>query len=111
MKKAALTITVILFLALFSAASDSDTLYVTKKDYPMALTLEDLNLYCNSIVNNNAAVYLKLRQEGRAWMSREGVEVYIIGSDGSDKIKIRPNNTNLEIWTLSEAVRKKEVSE
>jgi hypothetical protein len=107
MKKAALTITVIFFFALFSAASDSGTLYVTKKDYPMAFTLEDLNLYRDSIVNNNAAVFLRLRQEGRAWMSKEGVEVYIIGTDGSDKIKIRPNNTTLEIWTLSEAVRKK----
>jgi hypothetical protein len=107
MKKAALTITVILFFALFSAASESDTLYVTKRDYPMALTLEDLNLFLESIVNNNGAIFLKLRQEGRAWMSREGLEVYIVGTDGSDKIKIRPNNTNLEIWTLSEAVRKK----
>ena len=107
MKKVALPITVILFLALFSAASDGDTLYVTKKDYPMALTLEDLNLFLESIVNNNGAVFLKLRQEGRAWMSREGLEVYIIGTDGSDKIKIRPNNTALEIWTLREAVRKK----
>jgi hypothetical protein len=107
MKKAALFITVILFFVLFSAASESDTLYVTKKDFPMALTLEDLNLFLESIVNNNGAVFLKLRQEGRAWMSREGLEVYIVGTDGSDKIKIRPNNTNLQIWTLSEAVRKK----
>ncbi len=107
MKRAALTITVILFFAIFFAASDSGTLYVTKKDYPMALTLEDLNLFRDSILNNNAAVFLRLRQEGRAWMSREGLEVYITGTDGSDKIKIRPNNTTLEIWTLSEAVRKK----
>ena len=90
-----------------NAIPADDTVYVTKKDYPMALTKEDLEMFHQSILNDNAAVFLKLRQEGRAWLSRAGVEVYIIETEDSGEIKIKTKNTSQEIWTLQEALEKK----
>ena len=90
-----------------SAMAADNTVYVTKKDYPMALTEEDLDMFHQSIINDDAAVFLKLRQEGRAWLSRAGVQVYIVENEDSGKVKIRPKNTTQEIWTLQEALEKK----
>ena len=84
-----------------------NTVYVTKKDYPMALTKEDLDMFHQSILNDDAAVFLKLRQAGRAWLSRAGVEVYIVENEDSGKIKIKSKNATQEIWTLQEALEKK----
>ena len=98
--------TVFLFLA-NTAISGDNTVYVTKKNYPMALTKEDLDAFHQSIVNDDAAVFLKLRQEGRAWLSRAGVEVYIVETDDSGEIKIKTKNTSQEFWTLQEALEKK----
>jgi hypothetical protein len=98
--------TVCLFLA-NTAISADNTLYLTKKDYPMALTKEDLDTFHQSIINDDAAVFLKLRQEGRAWLSRPGVQVYIVENDDSGKVKIKPKNATQEIWTLQEALEKK----
>ncbi|MCG6982121.1 MAG: hypothetical protein LJE88_12000 [Deltaproteobacteria bacterium] len=96
------------FLLLASAAIPSDnTVYVTKKNYPMALTKEDFEMFHQSILNDDAAVFLKLRQEGRAWLSRAGVEVYIVETYDSGKIKIKPKDGTQEIWTLQEALEKK----
>ena len=90
-----------------SAMAADNTVYVTKKDYPMALTEEDLDMFHQSIINDDAAVFLKLRQEGRAWLSRAGVQVYIVESENSGKVKIKPANATQEIWTLQEALEKK----
>jgi hypothetical protein len=98
--------TVFLFLA-NTAISGDNTVYVTKKNYPMALTREDLDVFHQSIVNDDAAVFLKLRQEGRAWLSRAGVEVYILETTDSGEIKIRTKNASQEIWTVREALEKK----
>jgi hypothetical protein len=87
-------------------ASADDTLYVTKQNYPLASTEEDLDMFQQSLLNNDTAVFLKLRQEGRAWMSKAGVEVYVVEDDGSGKINIRPKNSTAIIWTLAGAVRK-----
>jgi hypothetical protein len=96
------------FLLLANTAIPADnTAYVTKKDYPMALTKEDLDMFHQSILNDDAAMFLKLRQEGRAWMSRAGVEVYIIETEDSGKVRIKPKNATQEIWTLQEALEKK----
>jgi hypothetical protein len=84
-----------------------DTLYVTKQDYPMASTLADLEMFHHSIVNDDAAVFLRLRQQGRAWLSRAGVEVYVVENEGSGKIKIRLKNSTEIIWTLQDAVKEK----
>ena len=107
MKRVLAAIVVILFFLLFCGATGDNTLYVTKKDYPMAHTLEDLELFNNSLINNQTAIFLKLRQEGRAWMSGGGVEVYVVETVDGNKIKIRPTNSTAEIWTVSEAVRRK----
>ena len=73
----------------------------------MAFTLEDLELFHQSMLHDDAAVFLKLRQEGRAWLSKAGMEVYIIETDGSGKIKIQPVNVAKEMWTVQEAVTEK----
>ena len=98
--------TVFLLLA-HNAIPVDNPVYVTKKDYPMALTKEDLEMFHQSIVNDDAAVFLKLRQEGRAWLSRGGVQVYIVETQDSGKIKIRTKDATQEIWTLQEALEKK----
>ena len=107
MKKLMAAIWIILFFLLFCGASGDKSLYVTKKDYPMAHTLEDLELFNNSIINSQTAIFLKMRQEGRAWMSKGGIQVYVVETVGGNKIKIRPPNSTSEIWTVSEAVEQK----
>jgi len=107
MRKSVIIIWTFFLLLSICAASGDDTVYLTKGKYPMAFTLEDLVAFHQSILNDNAAVFLKLRQEGRAWLSRAGAEVHIIDTDGSDKVKIRPINSTMTMWTLQEAVRQK----
>ena len=107
MKKSAVAMSMIFLVFLVGAASADDTLYVTKQNYPMASTEEDLDMFHQSLLNNNTAVFLKLRQEGRAWMSKAGVEVYVVENEDSGKIQIRPKNSTEIIWTLAGAVRKK----
>jgi hypothetical protein len=105
MKKGAAILCVISFFLLAGAPPGDNKVHLTKENYPMAFTLLDLELFCQSMFNDDAAVFLKLRQQGRAWLSKAGMEVYIIENDGSGKIKIRPVNVNKEIWTVQEAVR------
>lgn len=108
MRKDVIIIWMISLMLFVCGASGDDTVYITKENYPMALTLEDLELFYQSILNDDAAVFLKLRQEGRAWLSKAGVEVYIVETDERPgKIKIRQTNSSEEIWTLKEAVRRK----
>jgi hypothetical protein len=107
MKKSVVTLSMIFLLVLVGLASADETLYVTKQNYPMASTEEDLDMFQQSLLNNDTAVFLQLRQEGRAWMSKAGVEVYVVEDEGSGKIKIRPKNSTEIIWTLVGAVRKK----
>ena len=107
MKKSVVAISMIFLLLLVCVASADDTLYITKQNYPMASTQEDLDMFQQSILNNDTAVFLELRQQGRAWMSKAGVEVYVVEDDGSGKIKIRAKNSTEIIWTLQDAVRKK----
>ena len=107
MKESAVAMSMIFLLLLVGLASADDTLYVTKQNYPMASTEEDLDMFHQSLLNNNTAVFLKLRQEGRAWMSKAGVEVYVVENEGSGKIQIRPKNSTEIIWTLVGAVIKK----
>jgi hypothetical protein len=107
MKKSVVAMSLILLLLLVCVASADDTLYVTKQNYPMASTEEDLDIFQQSLLNNDTAVFLRMRQEGRAWMSKAGVEVYVVEDKGSGKIQIRPKNSTAIIWTLAGAVRKK----
>jgi hypothetical protein len=108
MKKTMVMICTVFLLMANNAIPADNTVYVTKKDYPMALTKEDLDMFHQSILNDDAAVFLKLRQAGRAWLSRAGVEVYIVENEDSGKIKIKSKNATQEIWTLQEALEKKE---
>ena len=108
MKKIMVMICTVFLLLANTAIPGDNTVYLTKKDYPMALTKEDLDTFQQSILNDDAAVFLKLRQEGRAWLSRAGVEVYIVEDEASgNQIKIKLKNASQEIWTLPEALEKK----
>jgi hypothetical protein len=107
MKKIMVMICTVFLLMANNAIPADHTVYVTKKDYPMALTKEDLDMFHQSILNDDAAVFLKLRQAGRAWLSRAGVEVYIVENEDSGKIKIKSKNATQEIWTLPGALEKK----
>jgi uncharacterized protein YcfL len=107
MKKLFVTMMMIFLLVLVGMASADETLYVTRQNYPMASTEKDLDMFQQSLVNNDTALFLRLRQEGRAWMSKAGVEVYVVENEGSGKIQIRPKNSTEIIWTLAGAVRKK----
>ena len=97
----------IVLLLFACAASADDTLYVTKQNYPMASTEEDLDTFQQSLLNNDAVVFLRMRPQGRAWMSKAGVGVYVVENEGSGKIQIQPKNSTEIIWTLAGAVRKK----
>ena len=81
MKKVMVMTCMVFMLLANSAIPANNTVYVTKKDYPMALTKEDLEMFHQSILNDDAALFLKLRQEGRAWLSRAGVQVYIVETE------------------------------
>ena len=107
MKKVMVMTCMVFMLLANSAIPANNTVYVTKKDYPMALTKEDLEMFHQSILNDDAALFLKLRQEGRAWLSRAGVQVYIVETEDSGNVKIKPQNASQEIWTLQEALEKK----
>ena len=107
MRKAGILIFAVVFFHAVSAYAQDDCGYVTKKDYPMAATEEDLDLFARSLSGNDAALFLKLRQEGRARMSVAGVEVCIVEKTDSNKIRIKQKDQTSEIWTLPEAVRSK----
>ena len=107
MKKLVATIWLASLCLLFCDLSAENNLYMTKKNYPMAHNIRDLELFNNSIVNNQTAIFLKLRQEDRAWMSKGGIEVHVVETVDGNKVKIRPTNSNTEIWTVIEAVKKK----
>lgn len=107
MTKATILAFAVLFFQAVSAYPQDDCGYVTKKDFPTAATVEDLDLFGRSISGNNAALFLKLRQEGRAKMSVAGVEVCIVEKMDADKIRIRPKGGTSAMWTLAEAVHKK----
>lgn len=109
MRKARTLVFALLFFHAVPAYPQDDCGYVTKQDYPMAATVEDLDLFGRSISGNNASVFLKLSQEGRARMSAAGVEVCIVEKKDADKIRIRPKGGTSEMWTLAEAVQKKGV--
>ncbi len=107
MKKSVVTMSMIFLLLLVGVVSADDTLYVTKQNYPMASTEEDLDMFHQSLLNNDTAVFLSMRQQGRAWMSKAGVEVYVVENEGSGKIQIRLKNSTEIIWTLQDAVKEK----
>jgi hypothetical protein len=107
MKTSVVTMSMIFLLLLVGVAAADDTLYVTKQNYPMASTEEDLDMFHQSLLNNDTAVFLSMRQQGRAWMSKAGVEVYVVENEGSGKIQLRLKNSTEIIWTLQDAVKKK----
>ena len=70
----------------------------------MAVSEKDLDLFHQSLMNSNAALWLKLQQEYKAWMSKENIEVTIIEESGPNKVKVRYKNAATEVWTYREAL-------
>ena len=103
--KSAVAIITILLLSLWAFEGfTKDMIYITKKDYPMAASERDLDLFHQSMVDNNVALWIKLQQEGRGWISKERIEVYILEEIEPNKVKVRSKNTDTEIWTFKEAL-------
>ncbi len=103
--KSAVAILTILFLSLWAFEGfTKDNIYITKKGYPIAASEEDLDLFQQSMVDNKIALWIKLQQEGRGWISKERIKVFILEEKEPNKVKIRSKNTNTEIWTFREAL-------
>ena len=85
---------------------DSDV-YVTKKEYPMAVSEADLDLFDYSMKENHMGLWVKLRQEGRAWLSKPGIAVTIIEKKPPDKVKVQTTDSKETFWTLEGALQKK----
>ncbi len=103
--KSAVAILTILFLSLWAFEGfTKDNIYITKKGYPMAASEEDLDLFHQSMVDNKIALWIKLQQEGRGWISKERIKVYILEEKVPNKVKVRSENTNTEMWTIREAL-------
>ena len=73
----------------------------------MAVTEEDLNIFYNSMQNNQTGLWVKLRQERRAWLSDAGVAVVIVEKKAPNRVKVRALQSNIESWTIEDALRKK----
>ena len=107
MKHSAIICVILFFL--FSPCTlhgDSD-IYVTNKDYPMAVSEEDLELFNYSMKENHIALWLKLQQERKGWLSKPGIEIVIIEKKEPNKVKIRAVDSNDVFWTFEEALHKK----
>ena len=107
MKYSAIICVILFFLfSPYSLHGDSD-IYVTKKDYPMAVSETDLDQFNYSMKENHVGLWLKLQQERRGWLSKPGIEVVIIEKKEPNKVKIRAVDSNDMFWTFEEALRKK----
>jgi hypothetical protein len=98
------------FLFLFSGPGilqgDSD-IYVTRKDYPMAASEADLDLFRYSMESDHMGLWVKLRQERKGWLSKPGLEVVIIEKKEPNKVKIRRIDSTDTFWTYEDALGKK----
>lgn len=110
MKYSAIICVIVFFL--FSPCilhGDSD-IYITQKDFPMAVSEADLDLFTYSMKENHMGLWVKLRQEGRAWLSKPGIAVTIIEKKPPDKVNVRAVDTvdtADQFWTYEDALRKK----
>lgn len=84
---------------------DSDR-YVTQKNCPAAMSEADLDLFQDSKENNRLGLWVKLRQQGRAWYAKPGLSVTIVESRPPDKVKIRVVESTDTFWTFKSALDK-----
>ncbi len=73
----------------------------------MAAKKEDLDLFSRSLTGGDTALFLKLRQEGRARLSVAGLDACILERKDANKIKIRLSRGATDVWTLADAVKRK----
>lgn len=82
-------------------------IYVIRKDYPVAVSEADLDLFRYSMKENHTGLWVNLRQEGRAWLSRPGIVVTIIEKKHPDKVKVQTVDSHDTFWTSEDALEKK----
>jgi len=99
---------ILLFAFSGSATGQSGTaVYITKKDFPVAASEADLDLFQYGMTQNHLALWMKLRQEGRGKLSETGREVVIIEEKAPNKVKVRTTDSSQEFWTIKEALELK----
>ena len=102
----------IMFAILFLISSPcilygKSDIYVTRKDYPMAISETDLDLFRYSMEENHMGLWVKLRQEHKAWLSVPGLEVVVIEKKEPNKVRIRRVDSTETFWTYEDALEKK----
>lgn len=107
MRYSAIICSLFIILAGPAAAFEEGDVAVTKKDYPMAVSEEDLDLFNYSMKENHIGLWLKLQQERKGWLSKPGMEVVIIEKKEPNKVKIRAVDSNDMFWTFQDALHKK----
>jgi hypothetical protein len=107
MRYSAVICVLFILLAGPAIAVGEDGIFVTKKDYPMAVSEGDLDLFNYSMKENHMGLWVKLRQEGRAWLSDAGAAVVIVEKKAPNKVKVRNIKSNIESWTIEDALNKK----
>jgi hypothetical protein len=107
MRYAAITCLLFITLAGPGTAFGESDVYITKKNCPMAATERDLIVFYNSMQNNHTGLWIKLRQEKRAWLSDAGVAVVIVEKKEPNIVKVRALQSNIESWTMEDSLSKK----
>ena len=84
------------------------TIYVTKSDYPMALSKSLLEKACRFLADNDPKAFFSLAKTGVIGLTKKGVRVYLEKVHLWDGfIEIRPVGETVVFWTLREAIQKK----
>lgn len=86
--------------------ADGD-IYIIQKDYPVANSEADLDLFAASMKENRMGLWVKLQQEGRAWLSKPGIAVTIVEKKPPDKVKVQTIDAKDTFWTVEGALTRK----
>lgn len=102
-KTAAITATLAIVMA-FSTAYAGGRLWTTKGGYPAAMYKADLENVITYSVQKDKEALIKLLDQGRFVILKPGTKVFVVTTSGLGKVKVRPQGTTLEFWTLTEAI-------
>ena len=96
---------VLLLPALIFAQS---TIYITKEDYPAAFTIKALDRFMDCWAVHDTVCMARLVTSGEVLLLKPGIEVYKIGHKFPGYTEIRPRGYTTSLWTIDEAIKKKE---
>jgi hypothetical protein len=97
---------VVVLLSSTSAFSQSVSTYITKGDWPAALTIESLDQFLDCEIAKDTVCMAKLVVSGEVILLKPGIVVYKIDHKFPGYTKIRPKGYTMGIWTLDEAIMK-----